>query len=51
MREYEKLVSKIEEYKEKEDIVETDEVISALDLCNIVNDRFAKLRRLKMAKI
>ena len=44
MGEYERLVSKIEEYKEKEDIVETDEVISALDLYNIVNNRFAKLR-------
>lgn len=44
MGEYERLISIIEEYKGKEDIVETDEVISALDLCNIVNDRFAKLR-------
>lgn len=51
MREYEKLVSKIEEYKDKEDIVETDEVISALDLCNIVNDRFAKLRSIENGEV
>lgn len=47
MGEYERLISIIEEYKGKEDIVETDEVISALDLCNIVNDRFAKLRSIE----
>ena len=51
MREYEKLVSKIEEYKKKEDIVESDEVISALDLCNIVNDRFAKLRSIENGEV
>ena len=50
MGEYERLVSKIEEYKEKEDIVETDEVISALDLYNIVNNRFAKLRDIVASK-
>lgn len=44
MREYKRLASRIEEYKGKEDVVETDEVISALDLYNIVNNRFAKLR-------
>ena len=47
MGEYERLISIIEEYKGKEDIVETDEVISALDLCNIVNDRLAKLRSIE----
>ena len=44
MRKYERLASRIEEYKIKEDVVETEEVISALDLYNIVNNRFAKLR-------
>lgn len=44
MRKYERLASRIEEYKIKEDVVETEEVISALDLYNIVNNKFAKLR-------
>lgn len=47
MGEYERLVSRIEEYKEKEDIVETDKVISALDLYNIMSARFAKLRSIE----
>lgn len=47
MGEYERLVSRIEEYKGKEDIVETDEVISALDLYNIMSARFAKLRSIE----
>ena len=44
MRKYERLASRIEEYKIKEEVVEIEEVISALDLYNIVNNRFAKLR-------
>lgn len=36
MGEYERLISIIEEYIEKEDIVETDEVISAFDLYSIL---------------
>ena len=47
MGEYERLVSRIEEYKGKEDVVETDEVISALDLYNIMSARFAKLRSIE----
>ena len=50
MRKYERLASRIEEYKVKEDVVETDEVISALDLYNIVNNIFAKLRDIVTGK-
>ena len=47
MGEYEKLVSRIAEYIKKEDIVETDEVISAYDLCNIISDKFSLLRNIE----
>ncbi len=45
MGEYEKLVSRIDEYDKKEDIIETDEVISAYDLCNVISDKFSLLRK------
>ena len=51
MGEYERLISIIEEYIEKEDIVETDEVISAFDLYSILNNRFAKLRSIDNGKL
>ena len=43
MGEYEKLVSRIDEYDKKEDIIETDEVISAYGLCNVISDKFSLL--------
>ena len=45
MGEYENLVSRIDEYDKKEDIIETDEVISAYDLCNVISDKFSLLRK------
>lgn len=41
---YEDLVNIIRKYSEKEIIIETNEIINALDLYNIVNDKFYNLR-------
>ena len=46
MGDYEKVTRNIEEFKKRNDVVETDEVISVFDLYNVLIDNFNKLRNI-----